>query len=393
MCNPVFLYIQNFSIKVKNVVMLRIIFAIIVLVHGLIHLMGFANQWHIKKFSQFTGITLFPVSENLSKIFGIFWLLAALLFIVSAVGFVIDKDWWRILGFASVIISQLLIIIYWKDAWAGTIPNVIILFIAIISCSISEFNNKTNEETVQLFSNVKGSYNVITKEMVQELPPVVQKWIKRSGIIGKENINTVRLKQKAQMKSKPDGDWMDVNAVQYFRTDEPGFIYNIDVDAFPMISMVGRDKYENGTGNMLIKISGLYTLADASCEEIDQGTMIRYLSETFWFPSFAFSKYVKWEQIDDNKAKATMTYKGKEEHIIVTFTPEGDVKKIEAERYGEFEGKYSKELWSVVNTSFKEFNGIRIANTSEVTWKLKSGDFTWFKLEITELEYNKPFIY
>jgi hypothetical protein len=26
---------------------------------------------------------------------------------------------------------------------------------------------------------------------------------------------------------------------------------------------------------------------------------------------------------------------------------------------------------------------------SEVTWKLKSGDYTWYKLEITEIEYNK----
>lgn len=373
--------------------MLRIIFASIVLVHGLIHLMGFANQWNIKKFNQFTGITLFPVSENLSKIIGIIWLLTALLFIISAVGYVIEMDWWWIFGFASVIISQLLIIIYWKDAWAGTIPNVIIFIAAIISCSISSFNNKINDETVQLFSNVKGSYNVITKEMAQELPPLVQKWIKRSGIIGKENINTVRLKQKAQMKSKSDGDWMDVNAVQYFRTDEPGFIYKIDVDAVPLISMAGRDKYENGTGNMLIKISGLYTLTDAGCEEIDQGTMIRYISETFWFPSFAFSKYIKWEQIDENTAKATMTYKGKAEHILVTFTSEGDVKKIEAERYGEFDGKYSKEHWSILNTSYKEFDGIRIGNVSEVMWKLKSGDFTWFKLEITELEYNKPFRY
>jgi len=355
--------------------------------------MGFANLLNIKKFNQFTGITLFPVSENLSKIIGIIWLLTALLFIISAVGYVIEKDRWWIFGFASVILSQLLIIIYWKDAWAGTIPNVIIFIAAIISCSISSFNNKINDETVQLFSNVKGSYNVITKEMAQELPPLVQKWIKRSGIIGKENINTVRLKQKAQMKSKSDGDWMDVNAVQYFRTDEPGFIYKIDVDAVPLISMAGRDKYENGTGNMLIKISGLYTLSDARGEEIDQGTMIRYLSESFWFPSFAFSKYIKLEQIDESTAKAIITYNGKDVYIIITFTPEGDVKKIEAERFGEFEGKYSKELWSVVNTSYKEYNGVRIANTSEVTWKLKSGDFTWFKLEITELEYNKPFMY
>jgi hypothetical protein len=31
---------------------------------------------------------------------------------------------------------------------------------------------------------------------------------------------------------------------------------------------------------------------------------------------------------------------------------------------------------------------MRIAAKSDVTWKLKSGDFTWFKVNITELDYN-----
>ena len=51
--------------------MARYFFAVIVLIHGLIHLMGFINQWNLKKITQFTGNTLFPVSENLSKLFGV----------------------------------------------------------------------------------------------------------------------------------------------------------------------------------------------------------------------------------------------------------------------------------------------------------------------------------
>ena len=353
---------------------------------------GFFKSMDLKKLNQFSGITLFPVLESLSKFFGILWLVAALLFIVSAVQFFVNTDRWWIAGFAAIVISQFLIVIYWKDAWAGSIPNIIFLLVVIISYSNSSFNRIINEEVNRFYSNIKEDNRIITKDMMKELPPAVQKWMERSGIIGKRNINSVRLKQKGRMISKPDGKWMDVNAVQYFRTDEPGFVYKMEVDVAPLISMTGRDKYEYGTGNMLIKILGLYTLTDARCKEIDQGTMIRYLSETFWFPSFALSKYIKWEQIDDITVKAEMSYKGASESAIITFTSEGDVQKIEAERYGEFDGKYSKERWSVVNTSYREFDGIRISNESEVTWKLKSGDFTWFKLEVTNVEYNKPLV-
>jgi len=374
--------------------MVKIVFAGLVIVHGLIHLLGFVNQWNVKKINQFTGVTLFSVPESLSKILGIAWLIAALLFVVTAIGFIADKNWWSILGIIAIIISQLLIIIYWKDAYAGTIANVIILVIAVVSFAMSNFNDKVNSEISELYSKpFKEEKTIVTKESIKELPPVVQKWMKRSGIIGKENINCVRLKQKAVMRSKPDAKWMDVEAEQYFRLDEPAFIYKINVDVMPMIKMTGRDKYVNGEGNMLIKISGLYTIGDSKGAEINQGTMIRFLSETFWFPSFALSKYVSWKQIDGNTAMATMNFNGAGENVLITFTPEGDVKKIEAERFGEFDGKFSKEKWVIVNTAYKEFEGIRISSESEVTWQLQSGDFTWLKLEITGLEYNKPEIY
>lgn len=126
--NKVFLYILivlSTLIKLKNI-MVRIIFAVIIFIHGLIHLMGFVNQLNIKKISQFTGVTLFPVSESLSKILGIVWLITALLFIITAAGFSLGKDWWSIIGIIAIVISQLLIIIYWKDAKAGTIANAIL---------------------------------------------------------------------------------------------------------------------------------------------------------------------------------------------------------------------------------------------------------------------------
>jgi len=73
---------------------------------------------------------------------------------------------------------------------------------------------------------------------------------------------------------------------------------------------------------------------------------------------------------------------------IFSFNIEGDVIGFEAKRYGDFDGKYSLETWSVRNTGYKEFNDIRIPNKSEVTWKLDTGDFTWLEVEVTHINYN-----
>lgn len=36
------------------------------------------------------------------------------------------------------------------------------------------------------------------------------------------------------------------------------------------------------------------------------------------------------------------------------------------------------------------YNGIRIPTKMKVAWKLEPGNFTWYKLEIYGVEYNKP---
>jgi hypothetical protein len=112
------------------------------------------------------------------------------------------------------------------------------------------------------------------------------------------------------------------------------------------------------------------------------------MAEIVWFPHAAVSDYLFWEQVDDHHARATMNYRDVSASGIFTFNNEGMPIGFEAKRYGDFNGKYAKETWSIVTTGFGYFNGFPIGNASEVTWKLKDGDFTWLRLEITGIEYK-----
>ena len=57
------------------------------------------------------------------------------------------------------------------------------------------------------------------------------------------------------------------------------------------------------------------------------------------------------------------------------FDHEGDVVGFEGKRYGNFDGHFSLETWFIRILEHKEFNGIRIGNKCEVTWKLKTRRF------------------
>ena len=195
------------------------------------------------------------------------------------------------------------------------------------------------------------------------------------------------------MRTKPDGAWMPVEAEQYFTVDKPGFIWKAKVKMAPLVYLTGKDKYYEGKGKMQIKLLSLFPVVNAQGREIDQGTLVRYLGEIAWFPTAALSDYISWEEIDAHSARATMSYKGVTASAVFTFNEQGDLIDFTAKRYMETNGQYVLEDWSGQTKEYREFNGIRISSKTDVIWKLKSGDFNWYKCEITDIDYNKPVIY
>ncbi|MBO8172829.1 MAG: hypothetical protein H0Z33_13200 [Bacillaceae bacterium] len=234
---------------------------------------------------------------------------------------------------------------------------------------------------------------MIREEDLKLLPEPVQTWLKASQVVGKEYIRTIRLKQKGMLRTAPDKNWMPFTAEQYFTTQPPAFLWKARVKFAPFLFITGKDKYVQGRGNMRIKLLSLFTLANARGDEMDQGTMIRYLGEITWFPTAALSNYVEWESIDSHSAKATMHYGGVTASGIFTFDNQGKIHKFTAERYMERKGTYSLETWSTKVDQYKEFGGFRIPARAEVTWHLDSGDFTSIKLEISNIKYNEPEIH
>lgn len=370
--------------------MLRILFSLLILVHGIIHLLGFVKEFRIKEVSQLNGKTLFPITDASSKIFGLIWLASSVLLIFSSILFLFKKDWWWAPALGAFLISQLLIIIYWQDAKYGTIINILILGVMIPAYGKWRFNEMVDEELKSYQIETTENSEIIMEKDILHLPEVIQKYIRRSGVIGKEKIAKVYLTQKGEMRTKPDANWMKVEAWQYFKPIKPSFLWVADVKAAPLLHLSGRDKYENGKGHMLIKALSLFPVADSKGPTIDQGTMQRYMAEIIWFPTAMLEPYIKWEAVGNNQAKATMNYGGVEASGIFTFAENGDVVSFETKRYYDRKEGATLETWfiSIRENGYKEFSGIRIPAKSSVTWKLKDGDFTWFNLEIVEVKYN-----
>lgn len=263
-----------------------------------------------------------------------------------------------------------------------------IIIFAVSSYAESLFNRKVADEVKDLLSSGESEKGIIEEKDLAGLPAPVQRWLKLSGAVGKEKSNLVHVKQKIEMRLQEGKAWMPAEAEQYFTVDKPGFVWKVKAKLAPLVNFTGRDMYYKGHGYMKIKVLSLFTVADGYGKEIDQSTMLRYLGECASFPTMALSPYIKWEAIDDNSARAVMSYEGITDSGVVTFDDQGNIVRYMAKRYRDVKGSNVLTEFYANMKDHKEVKGIRIPTAWEAGWKLETGDFTWFKAELTEVEYN-----
>lgn len=145
---------------------MKIIFALLVTIHGLIHFIGFAKAFDYGKVTQLT--------KEISKPLGIVWLVTGLVLIIVAVLFLLKKDGWSLLGIVAAIISQALIFTVWQDAKFGTIPNLIIIAVAILSLGITNFENTFRQDVrTNTIRTNRLSTELLTEVDLQPLPESV----------------------------------------------------------------------------------------------------------------------------------------------------------------------------------------------------------------------------
>src|SRR4030067_3087429 len=264
-----------------------------------------------------------------------------------------------------------------------------LILVVVFGFAYLSFNGRINREISGLLSGEKpGAVTVVTQEMLKGLPEPVQRYLASSGVLGKPIPRTIRLKQVGKIRQDEKSAWMKLEAVEYYSTTPPGFIWKafLPTRRFPMT--LGWDAYLNGRGSMLIKMLSLIPMVNATGIYIDQGAMMRYLNEMTWFPAAFLGENIIWKAIDDTSAEVTLTHQGKSVLATMYFDGEGKPTNFVAKRYRMGGKRNDLETWSTPFTGYGEFEGLKLPVRGQGVWNLKQGDLVYVDLEVTELEYD-----
>ncbi|MDX1378761.1 MAG: hypothetical protein R3307_07930 [Anaerolineales bacterium] len=104
----------------------------ILIVHGLIHLMGTVTYLRLGSVEGLTyKTTLFngrwDVGQTGMAVFGALWAVAAIGFVIAAIGLIAGWSWSQPMLICVTILSLVLTALDWNTAFAGVILNIVIL--------------------------------------------------------------------------------------------------------------------------------------------------------------------------------------------------------------------------------------------------------------------------
>lgn len=363
---------------------MKYFFLALIIIHGLIHLLGFVKAYNLAEVSQLTQI--------ISKLAGKFWLLSTFLFLTTALLFLFGKNFWVYFGFAAIIISQILIILSWNDAKFGTLLNLILLFPIVVTFA---GNLPTSYQNLFKAEVVKGlerfsTPSILNEEEIKHLPLAVQKYLRYSGAIGKEKPQNIKAVFKGEIKTNPDSDFLDFNSIQYNFFDQPTRAFFIKSKLF-LLPFEGLHLYVGPNATMQIKVASLFQVVDAKGPEMNKGETVTMFNDMcLMAPASLIDKNIEWETIDSLTVKAKFTNEGNSITATLYFNEKDElVNFVSDDRYESADGKVYKNFrWSTPISNYKDFNGRKVATYGEAIWEKPSGKFIYGKFNLVEIEYN-----
>ncbi len=274
---------------------------------------------------------------------------------------------------------------------SGTIVvGFIVVFVVTVVVAKVLFN-RTIQDTMASFNSdiQKGRTVVVTEEETQPLPKPVRDWLNHVGVVGTIPASVVTISQRGEMKLTIDqSEWIDARASQIIRLDQPGYVWEADIQTPPIVGTRGLDVFDGAEASMTIKVASLIPVANATTsKKLIQSSMHRFLMELPWYPSASINDYLSWKAIDENAAQATLT--ANNEQVTATFFfDQNVVTKVEAMRYKETTAAAKPIRCMGEFDQYKEKGAYLVPTKAKITWDLPEGPFTWYQFENTDVSYN-----
>ena len=365
---------------------MRWLFVALIVLHAVIHVMGFAKAFGLAELPQLT--------TSATTGMGIAWLIAACLLIATALLLATGAHVWWLIGLSAVVVSQAAIATAWSDAKFGSIANALVFAGVVYGFAsqgpLSLRAAYRHEVHARLARSLPAPR--ITAEDLAALPEPVQRYVRLAGAIGQPRVYRFRASWRGRIRANPGEPWMAFTAHQYNFLDEPARFFFMDaarsglpVDVF--------HAFRRGEASMRVRLLSLVPLVNASGPELTRAeTVTLFNGLCLLAPAALVDPAIRWDPIDGRSARGQYTVGRNTIGAVLSFNDEGELVNFTSEdRLAQSAGgtQWTRQPWSTPVRSYRQFGPWRVSTRGEGRWHSPTGAFAYIELELLDLYTNE----
>ena len=359
---------------------LKYAFTLLIIMHALIHLIGF--------FKAFQWIEISVPTSNISRAMGVVWLITALFFLVSLLLKWQNIYAWHWIAVLTVACSQLLIFTSWSDARFGTIINLLIfLFLGLVwaeSHFVKVFHQDVNWQ-FEISSNFDSE--PLSEGDLAPLPVPVQNYLRYVGVVGKPKANNFFVELSGRMRSR-EQSWF------HFRSEQYNFVKNLTRFFFMRahikgVPTVGYHAFDAKHASMRVKLFSLFPVVSEEGKFMDQSETVTVFNDMCLLaPAMLIDPRITWEDTEDSLI-AIATFWRDQNTIRATlhFNEEGQLVNFSSRDRFDVGSMKKYEFTTPVHT-YQQINGFNLPHHVDAVWHYEEEPFIYGKVIIDRIVYN-----
>jgi hypothetical protein len=364
---------------------MKILFAILLVVHALIHLTGTAKAYGWAAAARLTQ----PVSRPL----GLLWLLAAVLLLAAAVSLFAWPRWWWAVGAAGVVVSQVVIITSWSDAKFGTAANAIALAGIVIGFAARGPMSLRAEYERNVARGLARAapQPLLADADLAPLPPAVQRYVRLSGAVGRPRVTNVRAWMHGRIRSGPGARWMPFTVEQVNFYDEVSRFFLMDATTAG-VPVAVLHQFIGPSATMRARAAYLLPVVDGRGPEADEAETVTLFNDMCVLaPATLVDPRIRWGEHDAHTVHATFSNAGHTVSAVLTFDDRGELTDFVSDdrlRASSDGRTFTRTRWSTPLGEYRAFGAHTLAGRGEGRWHGADGDYAYIELRMDRVEYN-----
>ncbi len=363
---------------------MRWILIVLLGVHALIHLVGFATR--------FGYVVLPQLIQPISRPWGVAWLAAACL-VMACAGLLAAgaRNYW-VAGALGLVVSQVVIVSAWQDAWAGTGVNAILLLVVVhgwLTEGPRSFHAQYLRDASAGLARAVAA-PVVTEADLTRLPDPVRRYLRVTRSVGQPRVQNYRLRFRGRIRRARDSRWMSFEAEQQSFADEPARLFLMRARMFG-VPVEAFHRSIGGHATMQVTVAGAFPIEDARGAEMDRAETVTLFNDMCLLaPATLIDRAIVWEPVDALTARAAFTHAGHTIRADLVFNDAGELTDFRSDDRLQSTGPSTMQpvRWSTPFGGYRTFGAYHLGSRGAAQWHEPTGTYAYIELAIDDIAFN-----